>query len=102
MRGHYLQAQNKAGLGAADAASGMTNFQALACTDLAVTPALDPLLAARYSLMDYVLGPSFACYVGCRYGLNNTAVHAYTAYQPQMRAREVEDKLFDMLSKSRM
>ena len=79
MRGHYLQAQNKAGLGAADAASGMTTFQALPCTDLAVTPALDPLLAARYSLMDYVLGPSFACYVGCRYGLNDTAVHAYTA-----------------------
>ena len=78
MRGRYLRAQNNAGAsGATSGDGGLTTFQALACSDLAVTPALDPLLAARYALMDYVLGPSFACYIGCRYGLNDTAVHAY-------------------------
>ena len=66
MRGHYLAAQTTAG--AASAGDGLTTFQALACSDLA---------GGYYPLLDYVTGPTFACYVGCRYGLNDTAMHAY-------------------------
>jgi hypothetical protein len=60
------------------------SVQSLPCNDLsAFPPAFDPsLVAAAASLMDYALGPTFACYVGCRYGVNAAAVDAYVRLYP--------------------
>ena len=82
----YLQYGD--GVGAAVGADGMTGFRTLPCTDLTPTPGLPAALVAAYRLMDFVRGPTYECYVACRYGVNPAMVAEYARASPDPTGRE--------------
>ena len=78
--GQYLVPQSMAGMspypsGPDDAST----FRAAACPDL---------LPSSSSLMAYVVGKTFECYVGCKYGLNIKQVDTYVNAYPDPRGLE--------------
>ena len=86
--GRYLapQALLLAAGGGEGALVDPANVQSLACNDLsAFPPGFDAVAADAARLMDYTLGPTFECYVGCRFGLNVSAVDAYVRAFPDAR-----------------
>lgn len=86
--GYYITPQALAGLSPLDGQDGLSTLQALRCTDLTFPAGTPAALAAAAQLMDYVQGPTFECYIGCRYGLNLVAAANYTRQFPDARGLE--------------
>ena len=88
--GMYLKAQETtAGLaGGGDAP--ILNLNVMRCTQLS-TPACGDALPER---MAYVVGGTFECFVGCRYGLNAEAVRAYAQQYGVANGESLEGNVF--------
>ena len=80
--GQYLSMQELAGVSPYPSDTffdGASTLKAVACP---------PLVQSAASLMDYVVGPTFECYVGCKYGLNIQQVSSYIEAYPDTRKLE--------------
>lgn len=72
--GYYLSAQDVAG---ASVEADLSYIQVRGCDQLTPKAGDTAERIAGFARMAFVVGPTFACYVGCRYGLNVSAVSEY-------------------------
>ena len=87
--GQYIASQALAGMSLYPGlGGGGSSITTLPCTDLTFPLGTPSSISIAALLMDYVVGPVFQCFIGCKYGLDYAAVEAYVNESPDWKGQE--------------